>query len=87
MSSGEKRGAARRSVVPRPEGGWAVKKPGAGRASAVAPTQKAAEARAKSIVKNLGGGEVRIHGRDDRIRDSDTVAKGNDPYPPRDRRH
>ncbi|MFN3256916.1 MAG: DUF2188 domain-containing protein [Ilumatobacter sp.] len=33
------------------------------------------------------GGEVRIHGKDGRIRDSDTVAPGRDPNPPRDTRH
>lgn len=77
LSSGDKRGAARRSVVPRSEGDWAVE----GRASAIAPTRWAAEARARSIVKNLGG-EVRIHGRDGRIREFDTVAKGNALNPP-----
>jgi hypothetical protein len=87
MANPDKRGAARRSVVPRADGQWGVVKPGASRASAVAPTQKAAEAKAKGIVGNLGGGEVRIHGRDGRIRDSDTVKGGNDPNPPRDRRH
>lgn len=66
---------------------WAVKAPGADRASAVLPTQAEAEARAKEIVSNLGGGEVRIQGRDRKWRDSDTVAPGNDPFPPRDRKH
>ena len=36
---------------------------------------------------NSGGGEVRIHRRDGKIRDSDTVAPGNDPFPPRDKKH
>lgn len=76
-----------RHVVPSPKGGWDVKAPGASRASARCDTQAAAEQRAKEIVGNLGGGEVRIHGRDGRIRDSDTVAPGNDPNPPRDTRH
>jgi uncharacterized protein (DUF4415 family) len=67
--------------------GWAVKAPGASRASAVAPTQKQAEARAKEIVRKQGGGEVRIQGRDGKIRDSDTVRKGRDPNPPRDKKH
>ena len=30
---------------------------------------------------------VTIHGRDGRIRDSDTVAPGRDPFPPRDKKH
>ncbi len=42
--------------------------------------------RAKEIVRDEGGGEVRIHGTDGRIRDSDTVAPGRDPSPPRDTR-
>jgi|GEM_PF-107275 len=67
--------------------GWAVKAPGASRVSAIAPTQKQAEARAKEIVKKQGGGEVHVHGRDGKIRDSDTVKKGRDPFPPRDKKH
>jgi hypothetical protein len=54
------------------------------RASAHLDTQLAAQDRAREIIGNLGGGEVVIHGRDGRIRDSDTVAPGNDPNPPRD---
>ena len=76
-----------RHIVPNPRGGWDVKAPGAGRASSHHRTQAEAERRAKEIVGNRGGGEVRIHGRDGRIRDSDTVAPGRDPYPPRDTRH
>lgn len=75
-----------RHVVQRPDGKWAVKAPGAKRASAVADTQAGAQDRARRIVGNAGGGEVRIHGRDGRIRDSDTVPPGNDPNPPRDRK-
>lgn len=75
-----------RHVVKRPEG-WAVVKPGGDRASAVLPTQREAEVRAKEIVGNLGGGEVRIHDRHGHIRDSDTVAPGNDPNPPKDEKH
>ena len=75
-----------RHVVPNPEGGWDVKAPGADRASAHKPTQNEAIDRAREIVGNSGGGEIVIHGRDGRIRDSDTVSPGNDPNPPRDRR-
>lgn len=73
-----------RSVVPNSDGGWDVKKAGASRASAHAETQAEAIDRAREIVHNAGGGEVQIHGRDGRIRDSDTVKPGNDPNPPRD---
>lgn len=76
-----------RHVVPNPGGGWAVKKPGAGRASTITKTQGAAEKAAKGYVSREGGGEVRIHGRDGRIRDSDTVKPGNDPNPPKDKRN
>jgi len=75
-----------RHVVPNPSGGWDVKKPGGERRSAHAGTQAEAINRARQIVGSAGGGEVRIHGRDGRIRDSDTVPPGNDPNPPRDRR-
>lgn len=63
------------------------KKAGAERSSDVFDTQAEAERRAKDIVKNLGGGEVRIQGRDGKWRDSDTVAPGNDPHPPKDKKH
>ena len=75
-----------RHVVPNPDGGWDVRAPNAERASSHHDTQGDAIDRARDIVGNAGGGEVVIHGRDGRIRDSDTVAPGNDPNPPRDRR-
>jgi len=74
-----------RYVVNHPDG-WAVKKPHAERASGVYPTQREAEREAKQIVTNLGGGEVRIQGRNGAWRDSDTVAPGNDPAPPIDKK-
>lgn len=76
----------RRHVVPNPEGGWDVKKPGSNRSSSHTKTQQEAVDRAREIVKNQGGGEVRIHGKDGKIRDSDTIAPGNDPNPPRDKK-
>jgi hypothetical protein len=76
-----------RHVVPNPGGGWKVVKPGATRASAVTKTQAQAERRAKQIVANQGGGEVRVHRADGKIRDSDTVAPGNDPRSSKDRKH
>lgn len=76
---------ADRYVTKHPKG-WAVKAPGAGRASSLHQNQSSAEAAAKQTVSRLGGGEVRIQGRDGRWRDSDTVAPGNDPYPPGDKR-
>lgn len=75
-----------RYVTKHPDG-WAVKKSGSNRASSVHTTQREAEGRAKKIVGNLGGGEVRIQNRQGKWRDSDTVSPGNDPYPPKDRKH
>lgn len=77
----------RRHVVPNPQGGWDVVAPHADRASSHHRTQREAENRAKEIVGNLGGGEVTIHDREGRIRDSDTVPPGHDPHPPQDRKH
>ena len=64
-----------------------MKRPGAERSTNVLPTQRGAEQRAKEIVRNLGGGEVRIQDRKGRWRDSDTVPPGNDPNPPKDSKH
>ncbi len=75
-----------RYVVKRQDG-WAVVRPRAARASSLHATQREAEQRAKQIVRNRGGGEVRIQDRHGRWRDSDTVPRGNDPFPPRDRKH
>ncbi len=77
---------ADRYVTKHPRG-WAVKAPGSERSGSVHPTQSEAERAAKQTVRNLGGGEVRIQGRDGRWRDSDTVPSGNDPNPPKDKKH
>jgi len=70
-------------VVPHPEG-WATKKEGASRAGAVLRTQGAAIDKAKIQAKR-DRVEVVIHRKDGTIRDSDSY--GNDPFPPRDKRH
>ena len=64
--------------------GWVAKRRGASRASGVYKTQRAAEMAAKAFCARSGGGEVRIKDRNGKIRDSDTVPPGNDPFPPRD---
>ncbi|HEY8491335.1 MAG TPA: DUF2188 domain-containing protein [Dehalococcoidia bacterium] len=79
--------STRRHVTPDSAGNWVVKAPDAKRVSSRHETQREAIERAKEIVSRAGGGEVVIHGRDGRIRDSDTVPPGNDPFPPRDERH
>ncbi len=76
----------RRHVTPHLNGGWQVRAPGADRASAHTNTQADAQRRARTILQNLGGGELTTHGRDGRIRESDTVPPGNDPFPPRNTR-
>ena len=76
-----------RYVVPTPDGGWDVKAAKAKRSSKHTETQAEAIQHAKAIVRNSGGGEVRLQGRDGRFRDSDTVAPGNDPHPPKDTKH
>jgi len=65
-------------------GQWSIKRAGAERVSDYVDTQREAELLAKQFAENSGGGEVRIHGLDGKIRDSDTVPPGNDPNPPRD---
>ncbi|MET7281865.1 DUF2188 domain-containing protein [Kribbella sp. NPDC005582] len=74
-----------RHVVPDGDK-WKVVAPDADRASATARTQREAIDRAREIVRNSGGGEVIIHRPDGTIRDSDTVAPGNDPNPPKDKK-
>ena len=69
----------RRDVTPNTSGGWDVRKPGAKRASAHEPTQKDAINRGREILGNKGGGELRIKGTDGKVRDQNTVPKGNDP--------
>lgn len=66
---------------------WKAKREGAARAGGTANTQKEAEQMAKKFAANSGGGEVRIHRPTGPIRDSDTVAPGNDPCPPKDKKH
>lgn len=68
-------------------GQWKVKKEGSQRASELAGTQKEAEKIAKQFSSNSGGGEVVIHTPDGKIRDKDTVAPGNDPNPPKDKKY
>ena len=74
-------------VMKHPDGGWQGKKEGSQKATFITETKKQAEQKAKAIVSNQGGGEVRLHGKEGRILDSDTVKPGNDPFPPKDKVH
>ena len=75
------------NVVRGQNGGWDVKRDNAERASAHADSQQSAERAAKQFSAHSGGGEVRIHGLDGKIRDSDTIPPARDPYPPKDKKH
>lgn len=66
---------------------WKVLKEGAKRASELTSFQKQAEAIAKRLSRDSGGGEVVIHDLKGRIRDKDTVPPAKDPFPPRDKKH
>ena len=68
-----------RHVVPNPNGGWDVKKPGAARASSHHDTQADAIDRGRAIIQNAGGGELAVHNREGQIRKKDTIPNGNDP--------
>lgn len=70
-------------VVPH-NNGWATKKEGAQRVGAKTDTQKQAIELARNQAKREKT-EVVIHGRDNKIRDSDSY--GRDSSPPRDKKH
>ncbi len=70
-------------VVPNPNGGWDVKRGGAGRASGHFDTKRKAIERGREISRNQGT-EFRIHNRDGRIARTDS--HGHDPFPPKDKR-
>lgn len=70
-------------VVPRGDE-WAVKREGAERAASVHPTQGEAERAARDLART-NKVEVVVHRPNGQIRDSDSF--GNDPHPPRDRKH
>jgi hypothetical protein len=74
-------------ITKHPDGGWQYKRENAQRAAGITRTQKEAELAAKEILRNHGGGEVRIHTPKGPIRDSDTVAPANDPCPPKDKKY
>lgn len=63
---------------------WAVIGEGDSRASSLHETQREAIEAAREIAEN-NKSELVIHDRDNKIRDKDSF--GNDPFPPRDRKH
>ncbi|OHD16958.1 MAG: hypothetical protein A2Y38_05945 [Spirochaetes bacterium GWB1_59_5] len=72
-------------MVHKAPDGWANSRNGASRAEGIYPTQKEAIEAARQNLRNSGGGELTIQGRDGRIREKDTVPPGNDPCPPKDK--
>lgn len=70
-------------VVPH-EDGWAVRGEGNKRVSSKHVTQQRAIDTAIPIARREQS-EVVIHGRDGKIRDKDSY--GNDPHPPKDKKH
>ncbi len=76
-----------RMVYRREDRVWVNKRNDSDRASSLHRTQADAEQSARKMLVNQGGGELTTKGRDGLIRSKDTIAPGNDPYPPRDTEH
>lgn len=72
-----------RHIIPRPDNTWANQRAGAERAGSVHDTQQGAINAAREMLRNQGGGELNIHGKNMQIRAKDTVPHGNDPCPPK----
>jgi Uncharacterized protein conserved in bacteria (DUF2188) len=64
-------------VVPNSRGGWDVVRPGAATRESGHANKRAAEQRARELTREIGGGEVVVHGRDGRIQDADTIKPSN----------
>ena len=72
-----------RMVYQREDGMWVNKRNDSDRAPSLHKTQKQAEAAAKKMLKNQGGGEVTIKDMKGKIINKDTVKPAKDPYPPK----
>lgn len=73
-----------RTVYRRSDGRWVNKRSDASRASSVHDTQADAEAAARQMLQNSGGGELTTAGVNGKFRSKDTIAPGHDPCPPKD---
>ena len=71
-------------VVPTPNGNWGVRGEGNSKITKETSTQGQAIEVAREIAKNQGS-EVVIHKKNGVIRDKDSY--GNDPCPPKDKKH
>lgn len=65
---------------------WQDKAAGASRAASLHRTKAEATKASRERLKRSGGGELTFQNEKGRIIDSDTVAPGNDPNPPKDRK-
>lgn len=70
--------------VVKHDNGWAVKGEGNSRVTSLHKTQKDAIKAGREIAKNQKS-ELIIHDKKNRIRDKDSY--GNDPNPPKDKKH
>lgn len=70
-------------VVPRQNGGWAVKTAGTSRAGKVFENKVDAVKYARNSAKKTNG-ELYVHGKDGTIKERRSY--GNDPFPPRDKK-
>ena len=58
---------------------WVGKRDDASRASVTGATQADAYSATRDLASRNGGGEVKLHGLDGRIRDKNTIAPAKDP--------
>ncbi len=72
-----------RTVFQQPDGNWANKRVDASKASSVHHTQADAINAARENLKNQGGGELTVQGRDGKFNRKDTIPPGHDGFPPR----
>lgn len=70
-------------VVPHGKG-WAVRGEGNKKVTAITSTKREADKVGRNIARNQKS-ELFIHGRDGKIQDRDSF--GNDPCPPKDKKH
>ena len=76
-----------RTVYKRDDGLWVNKRKDTSRVSSLHPTQRDANAAAREMLENQGGGELTVKGVNGKIRSKDAIPPGNDPCPPRDTEH
>ncbi len=77
-------GKKNQHVVPTSDGNWGVRGEGNSKLTRITSTQSEAISVAQDIAKNQST-EVVIHRKDGTIRDRDSY--GNDPCPPKDKKH